>query len=463
METSGTKLSYELVITENKDKLSGYSMTVFLFEGVENIGVKTMKFKKRGNELSIEDGELIYNNYNTPPKRVKLFGTLFLKGRDSLMTLNGEFKTKSFDLRDQSYFVGTIQLKKQHDISSAKLVSKLDELNLLPPLAFSQPKIKENEKNTTVVVEKPNPNATKDKESETTVVAEKPKQITTIDKEKETTVAVEKPKAIVTKDKQPDTTVVAEKPNQVATIEKEKETSVAVEMPKPIVSKDKEKEAAVVSEKPKPIVTEEYSFEDIIVKKPKPVVPKDKEKETAVVIEKPKPGEKKESGQLVTVDSKKQTDKIVQIDQSVQQPKPKEDIVVSPPVIRKAEPKIVIPAAAALTTRKTEIIRSVFFKSDSIVLSLYDNGTIDGDTVSVVLNGRVIIARKGLTTIPLKMTIQMTPDLGDSLQLVMYAENLGSIPPNTGILIIQDGDIRNEITFAGDMQKSSAVILRRRR
>ena len=464
IETTGTKLSYELVISENKNKLSGYSMTVFLFEGVENIGVKSMKFKRRGNELSIEDGELIYNNYSSPPKRVKLFGTLFLSGRDSLMRLNGEFKTKSFDLRDQSYFVGTIELKKQNDISSTKLVSKLDEMNLLPPLTISQPKIKGKEKTTTVVVEMPEPNATKDKEPETVVVIDKPRQVPTIKKENETTVVVEKPKPIVTKDKGPETNIVAEKPKQVTTKENEKETTVAVEKPKPVVKEEYEYEYEdIIIKKPKSAVPKDKEKETAVVEKPKPVEPKDKEKVATVEVEKPKPNEKRESEQPVTVDIKKQTVRNEQIDQPVQQRKQNDDVAILSPVIKKAEPKIVIPAAAALTQRKTEIIRSVFFKSDSVVLSLYDNGTIDGDTVSVVLNGRVIIARKGLTTIPLRMTIQMTPDLGDSLQLVMYAENLGSIPPNTGMLIIQDGDERNEISFAGDMQKSSAVILRRKR
>ena len=40
---------------------------------------------------------------------------------------------------------------------------------------------------------------------------------------------------------------------------------------------------------------------------------------------------------------------------------------------------------------------------------------------------------------------------------------LGTIPPNTGVLVIQDGSVRNEIRFAGDLQKSSAVVLKRRR
>ena len=54
-------------------------------------------------------------------------------------------------------------------------------------------------------------------------------------------------------------------------------------------------------------------------------------------------------------------------------------------------------------------------------------------------------------------------DQNDSLMLVMHAESLGLIPPNTGLLIIQHGTTPYEIRFEGDMQKSSAVILRRKR
>jgi len=37
------------------------------------------------------------------------------------------------------------------------------------------------------------------------------------------------------------------------------------------------------------------------------------------------------------------------------------------------------------------------------------------------------------------------------------------IPPNTGLLVIMDGTTRHEIRFEGDMQRSSAVILRKKR
>jgi hypothetical protein len=122
----------------------------------------------------------------------------------------------------------------------------------------------------------------------------------------------------------------------------------------------------------------------------------------------------------------------------------------------------IIAAAADIAVRKTEVIRTIEFQSDSITLSLYDNGIVDGDTVSVVLNGKVIIPKLGLTEQAYRKVIKIPPGSGDSLQLVIYAENLGTIPPNSGLLIIEDGSERQKVGFEGDMKKSAAVILRRK-
>ena len=91
------------------------------------------------------------------------------------------------------------------------------------------------------------------------------------------------------------------------------------------------------------------------------------------------------------------------------------------PVDRKADM-----AAADIALRKTEVLRTIYFKSDSLTLVLYDNGTVDGDTVSVVLNDEVVIPKQGLSEQAYRKVIRIRADLGDSLQLVMYAENLGS-------------------------------------
>jgi hypothetical protein len=118
-------------------------------------------------------------------------------------------------------------------------------------------------------------------------------------------------------------------------------------------------------------------------------------------------------------------------------------------------------AAADINSRFIETIQRVNYTSDSLVLTLYDNGEVDGDTVSVLMNGKVIMPLVGLSTNAVRKTIY-TKDITDSIQIVMYAENLGSLPPNTGLLIVYDGRERYEIRFSGDLTKNSAIVFRRK-
>ena len=120
-------------------------------------------------------------------------------------------------------------------------------------------------------------------------------------------------------------------------------------------------------------------------------------------------------------------------------------------------------AAAEIAKRDIETIRTVEVAQDSLILSLYDNGTIDGDTVSILVNGEVVMPKVGLLARAVNKTIYLTPEMGDSIRVIMYAENLGTFPPNTGLLIVRDGDINYEIRFSGDLQKNSAIILKRKK
>lgn len=117
--------------------------------------------------------------------------------------------------------------------------------------------------------------------------------------------------------------------------------------------------------------------------------------------------------------------------------------------------------ASDLRSRIIETIQSVNYTADSLMISLYDNGEVDGDTVSVIMNGKVIIPMVGLGTNPVRKTIY-TKDITDSIQIVMYAENLGTLPPNTGLLIVNDGKQRYEIRFSGDLKKNAAIVFRRK-
>jgi hypothetical protein len=412
--TTSSQLPYEIVISENKTSMTGYSLTVFKFDGKENIGVKKLNLKNKRGTITLEDGELIYDNYTTPPRRVKLFSTLSFNMKDTVMILSGTFVTKSMDYRssNQNSYEGIIRLQKQTSFDQSKLIAKLDELSLLNGLSFFKPK--PEEKNVTAIaqvpVEKINPPPVKEKEVTTTVtIKEIPPSIASIPKEKiETpqTSLEEKEVAVQPKDKE-----IATIPTPI----KEKK-SIPRTDPKPKQETTNATTAAVKKAQPKLEINNVVTVKEPAIEKKTPPVPGPDKK-------------------MVTVPA---------------------------PLVKAPQPVIPSNTAANVDTRKTEIIRSVFFKTDSLVINLYDNGEIDGDTVSVVLNGKIIIAKEGLTAKAITKTIYITSDLGDSLQLVMYAENLGTLPPNTGLLTLQDGDDRYEIRFAGDFKKNSAIILRRR-
>ena len=117
--------------------------------------------------------------------------------------------------------------------------------------------------------------------------------------------------------------------------------------------------------------------------------------------------------------------------------------------------------AAAVNERINIMSQEILFSSDSLELSLYDNGEVDGDTVSVLLNGEIILPRQMLKAGAIRKTIK-TPAGQEEFLLVLYAENLGKYPPNTGLLIVKDGEETRQIRFSADLKQNAAIIFRRK-
>ncbi len=403
-DTTKKYLPYELTVSEDKDKSNGYSHVIILIDSIENIAVKTVQIKKRNGKILVEDEAFIYNNFIEPPKGVRVFIYMTYSDENSAVILRGNWNTNR--TKEYSPATGSIRLKKQTDLTHSKLIAKLHELDLSNTLSFLPVK---NEKEILAIASDPD--------------QEKKIQPIAIKKEVVEDIAIVTPVKVSSPDLQP-------KFKQAVLASSKSSIQKLKPLPKP-------------KEKEKPIVI--ASAPDIVKKLPPVPQPKPKEKQIIIVSSPP----------------------IIKKQQPVSLPKQpeKKEVVISlpPPSAKPILAKAPVASAVDIAIRKTETIKSVSFKSDSLVLSLYDNGEIDGDTVSVVMNGKVIMAQQGLSANAITKTIYITPDLGDSLQLIMYAENLGSIPPNTGLLILQDGDDRYEIRFAGDLQKNSAIILRRKR
>lgn len=345
-------LHYEIVISEQKGKLTGYSYTNFIVDGRSYTGVKSLIINRRFGRLYVEDDKLIFNNYDfEPPKGVKQ-ASILDPGTEEEM-LSGRFSTT----RTKQYgkpVTGHIYLLKKTDRSVSKLMEILNGLDLASNLSF-------------IRVEQP-------------------------------VAAVELPKTQpVVKTKSPEP------------VQQVKETTVA-----------------------KPVVVSEPT-------ETKPAV-------TKTVTAAPKKIDTKTTGEPVTKDPVPN--------------KPKETSAVSVPVVKEvAKPTL----QQQLATRKIEAVQTIWFTSDSLVLELYDNGYVDGDSVSIVVNGKAFLTNLRLSEKAAVKTIHITPDMGDSVNLIMFAENLGTIYPNSGLAIIRDGKKEHRVAFSGDLQKNASIVLRRRR
>lgn len=94
-----------------------------------------------------------------------------------------------------------------------------------------------------------------------------------------------------------------------------------------------------------------------------------------------------------------------------------------------------------------------------IQIQLMDYMKVDNDTISVYLNRKLLAEKIWISKKPalIKFSLDKSVELHE---LLLYAENLGYIPPNTSELIVIDGEFRHRVMISSDLQKTAAVYLR---
>jgi hypothetical protein len=406
VDSTKQHLPFELSISEVKGKLVGYSHITFEENGKIETGLRDVTIRRKDKEVIIEDVSLLDNSFSfTPPKNIKKIMEVTLTIQDSAMQLKGSWSTN----RTKRFLsaTGTVQMQRKNDFKTTVLYKKLQDLKLADQLVFNEPQ------------KKPVPE-----------VAEL--QLPALEN-------AGTPPVLLNPD-------VAQKPAKV-------HIKIKAPVPPPVLA------IATVA---KPVETKPLQPAVVIVSKPveakkaiiKPVLFKPTSPPVVVAI---KPVEVKKLPVVITKPAA-----VMPAPAIIAKPK---DIVVA--AIEKKPVPVVLPGtiqgAADVDKRGIASTQSVFFQSDSLVLTLYDNGYVDGDTVSVVMNGDVIFSKQGLSTKAVSKTIYITKDTPDSIKLVMYAENLGSIPPNTGLLVVHDGEAVYDVRFSADLQTNAAIILRRKK
>lgn len=92
----------------------------------------------------------------------------------------------------------------------------------------------------------------------------------------------------------------------------------------------------------------------------------------------------------------------------------------------------------------------------TIRLDFYDNAEVDGDSITVVVNKKVILSNQRLTGKPITTFLRI--DMHNTFhEIEMRAENLGRIPPNTAILIVTAGEMQYRLFLTSSESKSAMV------
>lgn len=109
-----------------------------------------------------------------------------------------------------------------------------------------------------------------------------------------------------------------------------------------------------------------------------------------------------------------------------------------------------------LLSKKNELVKEIYVDTGTIRLDFYDNGQIDGDTISVFVDNVPVVSQKMLTTKPVTVYVNITLKQTQK-EVIMVGENLGSIPPNTALMIINANNNRYRLFLTSDDKKNALV------
>ena len=111
-DSTKQSLPYEMIISKENGKYTGYSHSWFLVEGKQYYGIKKIKVRvAKDGKIVVQDEALIENNYPVlPDKNVSQLNVLDIANSNNEVTLDGPFVTN----RTKAYneLTGHISLKK---------------------------------------------------------------------------------------------------------------------------------------------------------------------------------------------------------------------------------------------------------------------------------------------------------------------------------------------------------------
>ena len=136
------------------------------------------------------------------------------------------------------------------------------------------------------------------------------------------------------------------------------------------------------------------------------------------------------------------------------------EVITTETIAAPASPQPVASITQKFAARKRVFTKEIPVEGTSIELRFYDNAQVDGDSISLFLDGKLLFEHIRLSEQAYTIHLPVT-DLNDLSELIMVAENLGTIPPNTSFMVALVGDKRYEAKLSSTENSSALIRLKK--
>lgn len=118
------------------------------------------------------------------------------------------------------------------------------------------------------------------------------------------------------------------------------------------------------------------------------------------------------------------------------------------------------PAPEAITKvgeRRNIVVDHLPITVKHITLNIYDNAVFDHDTVSIFYNNKLLVDRQLLSPKPIVIELDLD-EKASKHEIILFAHNLGEIPPNTALVIVYAGDKRYELRAKSNLDENAVLV-----
>lgn len=137
----------------------------------------------------------------------------------------------------------------------------------------------------------------------------------------------------------------------------------------------------------------------------------------------------------------------------------KDSVIVVEPIVTASNVPAVLDFSPDFLNTEPKKITEIIVTNPDLQIQIVDYMRVDNDTVSVYLNRNLLAGNIRIAKRPALLNFRLDTRI-EFHEILLFAENLGQIPPNTSEMILVDGEKRHRVMIVSDKEKTAAVYLR---